>query len=227
MAFFSRQSALQRVLNAAASQRRLVSTLPSNSYIKVFDDPATPGRYILSLLSSDPPNAALALGTTNELPPSPRSFKENANFRKILDEVVAEHGSSDDFLKAQARAFVGPGGTSMAIAMQHSRHRRHAPTEDPAVASHRVGGHIHLSDTRNPPEFGRIAWPEDILGSVEVDGEGDIIGRVEPSGTYRIVTNQGILGLSPYMMGKLAERLRAEESRWRESSWLRAGSNLI
>ena len=51
---------------------------------------------------------------------------------------------------------------------------------------------MHLSDTRNPPEFGRIAWPEDILGSVEVDGRGEIVGRAVPSGTYRVVTNQGM-----------------------------------
>lgn len=54
------------------------------------------------------------------------------------------------------------------------------------------GGHVHVSDGRNPPDFGRIAWPEDILGSVEVDGSGEVIGRLEPSGTYRIITNQGM-----------------------------------
>jgi hypothetical protein len=34
--------------------------------------------------------------------------------------------------------------------------------------------------------------PEDILGSVEVDGKGEIIGNFQESGTYRIVTNQGM-----------------------------------
>lgn len=56
----------------------------------------------------------------------------------------------------------------------------------------RRGGYVHLSDRRNPPDFGRIAWPEDILGSVEVDDSGTIIGKVQPSGTYRIVTNEGM-----------------------------------
>jgi hypothetical protein len=34
--------------------------------------------------------------------------------------------------------------------------------------------------------------PEDILGSVEVDGKGEIVGNYQPSGTYRIVTNEGM-----------------------------------
>lgn len=51
---------------------------------------------------------------------------------------------------------------------------------------------MHLSDRRNPPDFGRIAWPEDIIGSVEVDGHGEVIGKVQPSGTYRMVTNEGM-----------------------------------
>lgn len=55
-----------------------------------------------------------------------------------------------------------------------------------------VGGHVHLSDLRNPPDYGRIAFPEDILGSIEVDGHGKIIGTFEPSGTYRIITNEGM-----------------------------------
>ena len=55
-----------------------------------------------------------------------------------------------------------------------------------------VGGYVHLSDLRNPPDFGRIAWPEDILGSIEVDGGGNIVGKFEPSGTYRILTKEGM-----------------------------------
>lgn len=54
------------------------------------------------------------------------------------------------------------------------------------------GGWVHLSDRRNPPDFGRIAWPEDILGSVEVDDAGKVVGKTQPSGTYRVVTNEGM-----------------------------------
>lgn len=77
------------------------------------------------------------------------------------------------------------------------------------------GGWIHLSDRRNPPDYGRIAWPEDIFGSVEVDERGKFVdghGRYQPSGTYRIVTREGIFGLNPFLREKLVERLRIEEA---------------
>lgn len=66
---------------------------------------------------------------------------------------------------------------------------------------------------RNPPDYGRIAWPEDILGSLEVDGNGRVVdgGNWSESGTYRIVTREGILGLTDYMRGKVVERLREME----------------
>ncbi|KAH0538950.1 hypothetical protein FGG08_004465 [Glutinoglossum americanum] len=78
-----------------------------------------------------------------------------------------------------------------------------------------VGGWVHVSDARNPPDYGRIAWPEDIFGSVEVDGKGNLVdnnGRYQPSGTYRIITREGILGLTPFLLEKLVERLRREEA---------------
>jgi len=57
------------------------------------------------------------------------------------------------------------------------------------------GGWVHVGDTRNPPDWGRIAWPEDIFGSVEVDGNGNFVGEgghYQASGTYRIVTREGM-----------------------------------
>ena len=38
----------------------------------------------------------------------------------------------------------------------------------------------------------RNCRPEDILGSIEVDGSGDILGNFQASGTYRIITNEGM-----------------------------------
>lgn len=76
------------------------------------------------------------------------------------------------------------------------------------------GGFIHISDTRNPPDYGRIAWPEDIIGSLEVDGDGgftDGAGRWQDSGTYRVITREGILGLSDYMMERVKDRLKELE----------------
>jgi len=34
--------------------------------------------------------------------------------------------------------------------------------------------------------------PEDIFGSVEVDNKGNVEGNFQTSGTYRIVTNEGM-----------------------------------
>jgi hypothetical protein len=76
------------------------------------------------------------------------------------------------------------------------------------------GGYIHISDTRNPPDYGRIAWPEDIIGSVEVGGDGgfaDGHGRWQDSGTYRVITREGILGLTDYMRARVVEELRKIE----------------
>lgn len=56
------------------------------------------------------------------------------------------------------------------------------------------GGFIHVYDHRNPPDYGRIPWPEDIFGSLEVDSNGKFVdgnGRYQSSGTYRIVTREG------------------------------------
>ena len=79
-----------------------------------------------------------------------------------------------------------------------------------------VGGWVHVSDNRHPPDFGRIAEPEDIFGSLEVDGNGkftDGTGRWQSSGTYRVVTRDGVLGLTDFLRGKVVEALRREEQK--------------
>lgn len=82
-----------------------------------------------------------------------------------------------------------------------------------------MGGWIHVSDMRNPPDFGRIAWPEDIFGSLEVDGRGRIVeGSWQDSGSYRVVTREGVLGLSEFMRGKVVERLRELEGQIKRNS---------
>jgi hypothetical protein len=75
-------------------------------------------------------------------------------------------------------------------------------------------GWLHVSDTRNPPDYGRIAWPEDIIGSVEVNGDGRFEGEDgnwQDSGSYRIITREGMLGLTDYMRERVVERLRSME----------------
>ena len=37
-------------------------------------------------------------------------------------------------------------------------------------------------------------------------------GRYQASGTYRVVTRDGVLGLTDFMRGKLVERLKVEEA---------------
>ena len=72
-----------------------------------------------------------------------------------------------------------------------------------------------MSDLRKPPDFGRIADPEDIMGSLEVDSDGNFTdghGRYQASGTYRIVTNDGVLGLTDFLREKLVERLKLMEA---------------
>lgn len=83
------------------------------------------------------------------------------------------------------------------------------------------GGYIHVSDQRNPPDFGRVAWPEDILGSLELDGEGKFVegtGKYQDAGTYRMVTNEGILGLSAYLREKVVERLKELDGQARRNA---------
>ena len=57
------------------------------------------------------------------------------------------------------------------------------------------GGHIHVYDYRHPPDFGRIPDPEDIFGSLEIDGKGEFAdghGNYQSSGTYRLCTRDGM-----------------------------------
>ncbi|KAK3309152.1 uncharacterized protein B0T15DRAFT_491683 [Chaetomium strumarium] len=194
---------------------RGLSTLASNPSIKVFPNPQARSSYLLSLLDTNPPNPSVAIGTTTVVPPTPGSFQGNPRFLSILNDVLAKHAADDPDLKSQAQAFASPGGFSF-IQARSSRGTgtgAGGASAEGGAGGAGVGGWVHLSDTRNPPDFGRIAWPEDILGSVEVDGKGEIIGNFQASGTYRIVTNQGILGLSPFLREKLIARLREEEKR--------------
>ncbi|KAI8957267.1 hypothetical protein F5Y11DRAFT_340298 [Daldinia sp. FL1419] len=215
---------------------RSVSTLSTNPHIKVFPQAAVNNGHLLTYLDTNPPKHRLAIGSTTALPPTPSSFSENREFLSILTDVLRKHAAQDPGLLSQAQAFAGPGGATLGSggAFFPQQRRRRSTKGTPAglgggggaggsgaggasaqggAGGAGVGGHIHLSDLRNPPDFGRIAWPEDILGSIEVDGSGNIIGEFEPSGTYRIVTNEGILGLSDFLRTKLVERLKEEEKK--------------
>ncbi|XRM39491.1 hypothetical protein ABZX51_002843 [Aspergillus tubingensis] len=206
------------------TQLRAVSTLEGHSHIYVFPKN---GTNILSLLPSEPTNPDLALGVTSKLPPTPDSFKENPKFLNILQEVIAEHGYKDPEAVSQAQVMASTAGANLmsgGVLMGGARSRRRrgevgdssgGASGQGGAGSAGRGGWIHLSDGRRPPEYGRIAWPEDIFGSLEVDADGKFVGgngNYQASGTYRIVTRDGIFGLSPFLREKLVQRLRQQES---------------
>ncbi|KAF2817097.1 uncharacterized protein BDZ99DRAFT_375148 [Mytilinidion resinicola] len=186
---------------------RALSTLPNNPHIYVFPSPGDPKSSILSLLPTDPPTQSLAIGTTTSIPPTPASFTENHQFLGILQSVFHSYATQDPEVQYQAAAFASPGGFNLG---GNSGEGAGGASQQGGMGGANRGGWIHVSDTRNPPDWGRIAWPEDIFGSAEVDGDGKFAdgGSYQASGTYRVVTREGILGLSTFLREKLVERLR-------------------
>ena len=195
--------------------RRAVSTLDSNPNIYVF--PNQRAGNLLSLLPSDPPTPEIAIGTSSVIPPTTDSLKENARFSNIMQSVIAQHAHEDPEVQAQAGAFAssGGGGLGSLNRSKQSGASGGGASDQGGMGGGGRGGNIHVSDRRNTPDYGRIAWPEDIFGSLELDGQGDFVdgtGRYQPSGTYRMITRDGVLGLSDYLRGKLVERLKVEEA---------------
>ena len=134
--------------------------------------------------------------------------------------MIAEHAHSDPEVQAQAGAMASSGGISLGAMKPNRRGQQSGASgggasDQGGMGSGGRGGWVHVSDQRNVPDYGRIAWPEDIFGSLEVDGRGQFVdghGRYQPSGTYRMVTRDGILGLSEYLREKLVQRLQIEEA---------------
>ncbi|KAK5942480.1 hypothetical protein PMZ80_005045 [Knufia obscura] len=196
---------------------RPLSTLRSNPNIKVFQSPSNPQSHILSLLSTDPPTVELAVGEATEPEPddNPRSFKENPKFLQVLHSVIAEHAHQDPQVKSQAAAMASSSGATFMQVNRRTNTGSSGASDQAGAGSGGQGGWIHVSDNRHPPDFGRIAEPEDIFGSVEVDGNGaftDGTGRYQESGTYRVCTRDGVLGLPDFLRSKLVERLKVEEA---------------
>ncbi|KAF2786620.1 hypothetical protein K505DRAFT_330233 [Melanomma pulvis-pyrius CBS 109.77] len=191
---------------------RNISTLAENPHIYVFEHPLDASKSLLSLLPTEPPTPSLAIGTASSLPPTPSTFTENPQFLGILQSVFHAYATHDPEVKRQAAVFASPGGFNLGGI---NRDSAGAANHQGGMGGANRGGWIHVSDTRNPPDWGRIAWPEDIFGSVEVDGEGRFVdesGNYQTSGTYRVITREGILGITPFLREKLVQRLRALES---------------
>lgn len=179
----------------------------------------SPSSHTLSYLPTSPPNGKLAIGSTTALPPTPESLTENHNFLSILQSVIREHATKDPEVQAAAAAYASSAGSSLGSggvffpanhpSRQHVKQKRRSwssgggvsgggggPTSrQGGIGGAARGGWVHVSDRRNPPDYGRIAWPEDIFGSLEVDGEGSFVGNngnYQESGTYRVVTREGM-----------------------------------
>ncbi|KAI4134930.1 MAG: hypothetical protein LQ347_001113 [Umbilicaria vellea] len=191
----------------AALGRRTVSTLEGNPHIR---------GHILSLLPTSPPTPELAIGTTTQFPPTPDSLSENRNLLSILQEVLSDNAFKDPDVISQAQAMASTSGSNLGSGgafFPQQRQRRKtvkstnygggggaggdgaggASSQGGAGGGGR-GGWVHVSDQRNPPDYGRIAWPEDIFGSLEVDSEGHFVdgnGNYQNSGSYRILTREG------------------------------------
>lgn len=182
----------------------------------VFDDPDNPTSHILTYLPTSPPTPSLAIGTTAKVPPTPDSLSANPKFLSILSATLAAHAHSDPYVQSQAAAMASSSGAALLQPNRRQYGGAAGASDQAGAGGGGVGGWIHVSDLRHPPDFGRIAEPEDIFGSLEVDGDGkftDGTGHYQESGTYRVVTRDGILGLTDFLRGKLVEALKREEAK--------------
>lgn len=202
-------------LALSRTTRRHLSKLDSNPHIFVFPDPANPSSSLLTLLKTNPPTPQLAIGNTPTNPPTPSSFRENSHFLTILHSVIATSAHADPQIKAQAAALASSSGATLTLTNSRTTTGSAGASAQGGAGGAGQGGYIHVSDNRHPPDFGRIAEPEDIFGSLEVDPDGSFTdghGRYQSSGTYRVVTRDGVLGLPDYLRARLVERLEVEEA---------------
>lgn len=143
----------------------------------VFPSQGSKDSHLLSLLSSEPVNPDLAIGVTTQLPPTPDSLKENPRFLSILQEVFAKHAHEDPEVQSQAQVMASTSGANIyardvLMSNQRGNRRRTIPGGSSGGASGQggaggagKGGWIHISDSRLPPEFGRIAWYDTYVAS--------------------------------------------------------------
>ena len=137
------------------------------------NQPSTNG-YILSLLPTEPPTPELAIGIASKLPPTPDSLEENSSFLRILQSVISEYAHEDPSVISQAQVMASTAGANLGsggVFFSQSKRKQSgyrggggagdscagASAQGGAGSSGR-GGWIHVSDSRNPPEYGRIAW---------------------------------------------------------------------
>lgn len=71
---------------------------------------------------------------------------------------------------------------------------------------------LHIGDERNPPAWGRINFPEDIIGSVQLKDGHIQEGTYQPMPTHRIITNDGIFRLSEPLKNCVVEAAKKKAS---------------
>lgn len=115
-------------------------------------------------------NPNLAIGVSTKLPPTTDSLTDNPKFLGILQEVFSKHAHEDPDAQSQAQVMASTSGANLSsggvLLTGRRGRRRRAEEGDSAggasgqggVGSAGRGGWIHISDSRRPPEYGRIAW---------------------------------------------------------------------
>ncbi|CAL1709919.1 unnamed protein product [Somion occarium] len=107
-------------------------------------------------------------------------FTENAAFVELLQEAVRS-GLKDDVDDIQRNG---------AIQTQE--------------------GWMHIHDERNPPPLGRIGDPDDIIGSVRIEGGKVMADTYQAMPSYRVCTSDGVLRLTEGLANRLKELLERE-----------------
>jgi hypothetical protein len=140
---------------------------PSSQY--VFPNTSQDNSHVLSLLPTSPTTPAKAIGTTTKLPPTPDSFTENPRFLQTLESVCSAHAHEDPDAKSQAYVMASVSGANLSsggVLMTGQKAKRRRGSADSSggasgqggAGSAGKGGWIHISDSRRPPEYGRIPW---------------------------------------------------------------------
>ncbi|CAI2174382.1 12194_t:CDS:2 [Funneliformis geosporum] len=77
-----------------------------------------------------------------------------------------------------------------------------------ALAKYHQNGWLHVADARDPAPWGRIPYPEDIFGMIQVIDGKIVHGSYQPMPTHRIVTAKGLFVLNDPLQEKLLEKMK-------------------
>lgn len=88
--------------------------------------------------------------------------------------------------------------------------------EDPilqAMAATQDSGHLHIADEKNPPPYGRIPYPEDIIGTCRIEHGQLVKNTFTPMReAYRPVSSNGVVKLSEFLEKRMISMLKSEET---------------